>query len=42
MQTIRRHGAQAPAKGPEAWFTGDVTVEMLFTPTEPSRVSGAQ
>ena len=42
MQTIRRKAAQAPAKGSEAWFTGDVTVEILFTPTVPSRVSGAQ
>jgi quercetin dioxygenase-like cupin family protein len=40
MQTIRRKGATPAGKGPEAFFTGDVQVEMLFTPTEPSRVSG--
>lgn len=40
MQTIRRKGATSATPGPEAFFTGEVTVEMLFTPTEPSRVSG--
>ena len=39
MQTIRRHAAHPPMKGPEQVFTGDVTVEMLFTLPEPSRLS---
>lgn len=41
MQTIRRKGATPAAKGPDAFFTGHVTVEMLFTPSAPSHVSGA-
>ncbi len=40
MQTIRRKGATPVASGPEAFFTGNVTVEMLFTPIKPSHVSG--
>lgn len=39
MQTIRRHASQPPAKGPDQFFTGDVTVEMLFRSPEPSRLS---
>ena len=41
MQTIRRKGATPATPGPDAFFTGHVTVEMLFTSSEPSRVSGA-
>ncbi|MCR6660401.1 MAG: cupin domain-containing protein [Asticcacaulis sp.] len=39
-QTIRRKGATPAAPGPEACFTGNVTVEMLFTAMEGSNVTG--
>ena len=29
-------------KGPEAWFTGDVSVEMLVTAEEPGRMSAGR
>jgi quercetin dioxygenase-like cupin family protein len=33
---------RAAGRGPDAWFTGEVTVEMLFTAEEPGRVSAAK
>ncbi len=38
-QTIRRHASQPAAKAPEQFFTGDVTVEMVFQGAEPSRLA---
>ena len=38
---ITRGGSRAVRPGPEANFTGDVRVEMLFEALEPSDVSGA-
>ena len=38
--TITRSGTRAPSKGPEANFTGDVSVEPLFPVNPPSRTSG--
>jgi quercetin dioxygenase-like cupin family protein len=40
MQTIERSGSRPSVKGPEAYFTGNVRIDPLFQPTEPSRVSG--
>lgn len=39
--TVTRSGERATSKGPEANFTGTVSVEMLFPADAPSRVSGA-
>lgn len=39
MQTIRRHASQPASRGPEQFFTGEVTVEPLFQLPEPSRLS---
>jgi quercetin dioxygenase-like cupin family protein len=39
--TITRSGARTSRKGPEANFTGNVTVEALFPANFPSRTSGA-
>jgi quercetin dioxygenase-like cupin family protein len=33
---------RATFPGPEAWFTGDVSVEMLFTAEEPGRTSSGR
>jgi len=41
MQTIKRSGSQPSFKGSAEYFTGDVRIDPLFQPTEPSRVSGA-
>jgi quercetin dioxygenase-like cupin family protein len=38
---ISRGGTRTPGKGPEANFTGGVSVEPLFPVNAPSRVSGA-
>jgi quercetin dioxygenase-like cupin family protein len=38
VQTIKRSGSQPSTKGPEAWFTGNVRIDPLFSATEPSRV----
>jgi quercetin dioxygenase-like cupin family protein len=38
--TITRSGAWASRKGPEANFTGSVSVEALFPVNSPSRMSG--
>ncbi|KAF0094352.1 MAG: cupin [Puniceicoccaceae bacterium 5H] len=35
------NGAQASAKGPEDWFTGDVRIDPLFGPNEPARAGAA-
>ena len=37
---ITRSGARATRKGPEANFTGSVSVEVLFPVNSPSRMSG--
>jgi quercetin dioxygenase-like cupin family protein len=37
------HGADRPTMpGPEAWFTGDVALEMLFAAEEPGRMSAGK
>jgi quercetin dioxygenase-like cupin family protein len=41
LQTIKRSGSQPSSKGPEQYFTGNVRIDPLFQPTEPSRVSAA-
>ncbi|CUW47896.1 cupin domain-containing protein [Novacetimonas hansenii] len=38
---IFRIGHTASLKGPADWFTGTVRVDMLFNPTAPDRVQGA-
>ena len=38
---LKRNGTQASAKGPEAYFTGNVRVDPLFEAPEPSRGRGA-
>lgn len=38
---IKRSGSQASVKGPADWFTGNVLIDPLFQPVEPSRVSAA-
>jgi quercetin dioxygenase-like cupin family protein len=38
---IRHSGAQASARGPAEYFTGNVRIDPLFPATEPSRVSSA-
>jgi hypothetical protein len=38
--TITPSGARTPSKGPEANFTGNVSVEPLFPVNAPSRTSG--
>src|SRR5215218_8680936 len=40
--SITRSGANTPARGPEATFTGTVSVEPLFPANAPSRASGAR
>jgi quercetin dioxygenase-like cupin family protein len=40
-QTVSRAGSQPSAKGPAEYFTGNVRVEPLFAPKEPSQYSGA-
>jgi quercetin dioxygenase-like cupin family protein len=40
-QTVFPAGSQPAAKGPDEWFTGNVRVEPLFAPKEPSQYSGA-
>lgn len=39
--TISRHGSRTVQPGPVAQFTGTVRVEMLFSPTDTNRGSGA-
>ena len=41
MKVTRREDI-ATVQGPEAWFTGEVKVEMLFTAEEPGRMSAAR
>jgi quercetin dioxygenase-like cupin family protein len=38
---IKRGGTQPSGKGPEAWFTGAVRIDPLFTAPDPARVRGA-
>src|SRR3954452_14941184 len=38
---IKRVGSQPSGKGPEAWFTGTVRIDPLFTAAAPARVAGA-
>ena len=41
MKVTKRED-RATLQGPDAWFTGEVTVEMLFTAEEPGRMSAAR
>src|SRR5580704_12350421 len=41
LMDIKRSGSQPSGKGPADWFTGTVRIEPLFSPPDPSRVSGA-
>jgi quercetin dioxygenase-like cupin family protein len=38
---LKRAGARPSQKGPPDWFTGEVTIEPLSNPPEPSHVSVA-
>lgn len=38
---IRRAGSQPSGRGPEAWFTGAVRMDPLFSHEAPARVAGA-
>ncbi|MFL6829332.1 MAG: cupin domain-containing protein [Sphingomicrobium sp.] len=38
---IIRSGSQAPVKGPDDYFTGNVTIEWQFSRSEPARLAGA-
>ena len=38
---IIRAGSQPSRKGPEAWFTGTVRIDPLFTGNDPARAGGA-
>jgi quercetin dioxygenase-like cupin family protein len=38
---IKRSGSTPSGKGPQDWFTGTVRLDPLFSPPEPSQVSGA-
>jgi quercetin dioxygenase-like cupin family protein len=38
---ITRAGTQPSGKGPEAWFTGTVRIDRLFTAPDPARVGAA-
>ena len=39
--TIIRNGSQAPAKGPDDYFTGSVTINWQFSRDPPGRLAGA-
>jgi quercetin dioxygenase-like cupin family protein len=39
---IKRNGSRPSGKGPEAWFTGTVRVDLLFQVGDPARLSGGQ
>ena len=39
---IKKNGSQASIKGPEAWFTGTVRIDPLFSKAEPARASGGK
>jgi len=38
---IKRSGSQPSTKGPEAYFTGNVRIDLLFQASDPGRVLGA-
>lgn len=38
---LKRAGSRPTQKGPPEWFTGEVTIEPLSNPPEPSRLSCA-
>jgi quercetin dioxygenase-like cupin family protein len=38
---IIRSGSQAPAKGPDDYFTGNATIRWQFSRDEPARLAGA-
>lgn len=40
--TIARNGSRPSNEGPAEYFTGSVRVEMLFSPSDPSRIGGAR
>jgi len=37
---IKKNGSQTSIKGPEAWFTGTVRIDPLFSKNEPARTTG--
>ena len=39
---ITRNGSRPSNKGPEAWFTGKVRLDPLFSAPEPARAAGAR
>ena len=39
--TVIRSGSQAPVKGPEDYFTGNVTIQWQFSREEPAQLAGA-
>lgn len=39
---IKKNGSQASIKGPEAWFTGTVRIDPLFSKREPARATGGK
>jgi quercetin dioxygenase-like cupin family protein len=39
--TIMRNGTRSSQKGPPDWFTGEVSIEPLSNPPEPSRIGCA-
>jgi quercetin dioxygenase-like cupin family protein len=38
---IRHSGFQPSGVGPSEWFTGSVRIDPLFSPPDPSRVTGS-
>jgi quercetin dioxygenase-like cupin family protein len=38
---IKRTGTQPSSKGPADWFTGNVRIDPLFQPADPSRTASA-
>lgn len=39
---IKKNGSQPSIQGPEAWFTGTVRIDPLFSTAEPARASGGK
>ena len=38
---VTRAGSVPSQRGPDAWFTGQVRIDPLFSPPDPARVAGA-
>ena len=38
---LKRGGSRRTEKGPPEWFTGEVAIELLSNPPEPSRIGVA-